>query len=189
MDHKFLVHSKQVVFNGFFKIVEALVSYRRFNGEMSKPVKRLVFERGDAAAALIYNPAKQTVVLTYQFRFPTTEKNGGWVLETAAGMVEEGEDGATTIRREIMEETGYQVDCLEPISSFYVSPGGSSERILLYYAEVTEKVGGGGGVGSEDIEIREMSVENFLGLLDRGLLNDGKTIIAAMYLRNRLLGK
>ena len=42
------------------------------------------------------------------------------------------------MRREIEEELGYRADRSSHIATFYVSPGGSSERIWLYYAEVSE---------------------------------------------------
>ena len=55
------------------------------------------------------------------------------------------------MQRELVEELGYECDRLVPISAFYVSPGGSSERVFLYYAEVdaSDRAGDGGGVPAE----------------------------------------
>jgi ADP-ribose pyrophosphatase len=48
-------------------------------------------------------------------------------------MVDKNETPEAAIRREILEETGYNVEKLKHISTFYVSPGGSSERIMLLF--------------------------------------------------------
>ena len=76
--------------------------------------------------------------------------------ELVAGVLEADESPEITIRREILEEIGYEVSDLVYISSFYVSPGGSTERIIIYYAEVDNegKVSKGGGLESEPVRSR-----------------------------------
>src|SRR5260370_36448091 len=146
-----VVEDKKVVFDGFFKIEEATLKYERFDGTMSQTVRRLNLNRGDSVAALILNTDTNKVVLTNQFKYPTYENGDGWIIEIVAGMVDRDENYDDAVRREVLEETGYQVDALTPISTFYVSPGGSSERIILYFVEVrnSDQIGSGGGVASE----------------------------------------
>ncbi len=184
------VQDKRIVFDDVYKIEEAHVRFEKFNGEMSNPVRRLVFERGNSAAALIFNTDTQNVILTDQFRYPTYERGPGWLHETVAGVIDEGEQPEETIRREIREEIGYVVHALIPIASFYVSPGGSSERISLYYAEVNnaDQVSAGGGMASEneDIALVHMTLPELWQALDNGAIIDAKTLIAAQWLRNRL---
>lgn len=50
-----VVHGKKRVFDGFFKIDEAEVSFERFDGRMSPRLRRLCFERGDSVAVVIYD--------------------------------------------------------------------------------------------------------------------------------------
>src|SRR5207245_10055937 len=108
--------NQRVVFDDVFKIEEAMLRFERFNGQMSEPVRRLVFERGDAAAALLLNRDTQKVILIEQFRYPTYKKGPGWLWEVVAGIVDQGEQPQETIRREVREEIGYKVDDLHPIA-------------------------------------------------------------------------
>ena len=148
---KVKIISEKVVFDDKFKVLETRLQFEKFDGQMSEPVRRLTFERGDAAAALLWHRDRQRLFLVEQFRHATFKKGPGWLVETVAGMVKPGEDPEAAMRREILEETGYQVRELEYIAAFYLSPGGSSERIFLYYAEVAENdlvEAGGGAAGN-----------------------------------------
>lgn len=193
MMDKVEIQSKKLIFNDFFKIYEAIIRYLRFDGQMSKPVRRLVFERGDAVAAIIWNRDTQKVILTNQFRYPTYEKGPGWIYEVIAGMLTSNEQPEEAMRREMIEETGYQPGQLTHIATFYVSPGGTSERIMLYYAEISnaDKIAAGGGLASEneDIQLIELSASELWNKLDNGTIADAKTIIGAMWLRRKLEGK
>jgi nudix-type nucleoside diphosphatase (YffH/AdpP family) len=184
------IKSKRLIFDDFFKIQEAILRYQRFDGRMSGEVRRLSFERGDAVAALILNRDSQTVILANQFRYPTYEKGPGWMYEIVAGILEANEQPEEAMRREMLEEVGYNAANLTHISTFYLSPGGSSERIFLYYAEVvnTDRVSRGGGLVSqeEDVQLIELSLPEAWKALASGEIVDAKTIIALMWLRNKL---
>ena len=142
-----VIERRERVYDGFFKLDETHLSYERFDGTMSEPVSRLALERGDSAAVLLYRPESKQIVLVNQFRYPTYEKGPGWIVETLAGVIDPGEDPEDAARREVLEESGYALRDLVHLSTFYVSPGGSSERIFLYLAEIAEsdKVTEGGG--------------------------------------------
>ena len=187
---KVVIQSKNRIFNDFFKIDEAYLSYERFDGRMSPVVRRLNFERGDSVAALIFNPETQKIILVNQFKYPTYDKGSGWITETIAGMVDKNETPEAAMRREVLEETGYNVEKLKHISTFYVSPGGSSERIVLFYVEVSgvSKVEQGGGVEmeQEDIITVELTVEEAQKQIESGEIADAKTIIGIMWLQDQL---
>ncbi|MBV9689741.1 MAG: NUDIX hydrolase [Ktedonobacteraceae bacterium] len=187
------IESKRLIFNDFFKIQEVILRFLRFDGQMSKPVRRLVFERGDAVAAIILNRHTQKVILINQFRYPTYEKGPGWIYEVVAGILETNEKPEEAMRREITEEIGYKCSDLTHIATFYVSPGGTSERIFLYYAEVSDadRVSAGGGLASEneDIQLIELSLLELWEALDTATIVDAKTIIAATWLRRRVEAK
>ncbi|BCL78316.1 ADP-ribose diphosphatase [Ktedonobacteria bacterium brp13] len=192
MEKKVDVQDQSVIFDDKFKIREAHVRYMRFDGQMSNPERRLVFERGDSAAAIIVNSEQKKVLLTNQFRYPAYSKDAdsGWVQEVVAGVIDEGEQPEETIRREIQEEIGYTVHELTPIATFFVSPGGTSERVFLYYAEVDEadRTSQGGGLISEneDIQLVALSFDELWQQLRAGTLVDAKTLIAAQWLLLRI---
>ena len=183
------IESTDRILDDFFKVDATTLRYERFDGSLSDTVRLLSLERGDAVGVVIVNLDRGTVVLTEQFRLPTYEKGPGWLLEIVAGMIDPGEDPEDTARRETMEETGYRIDEVEAIGTFYVSPGGSSERILLYVAEVatTDWVDPGGGAAAEGENIRavELPLEDVYAGLDDGRFIDAKTLVGLMWLRHR----
>lgn len=149
---------------------------------------REVFQRGDSAAALILDVQRNIVVLTEQYRVATHNEGPGYLLELCAGSVEAGEDAATCMRRELMEETGYRVQSLKPIACVYPSPGASSERLSLFLAEVTPadlRNPDASGVAAEDEAIRrvEFPLAEFFAKLERGEFQDGKIVAAGWWLK------
>jgi ADP-ribose pyrophosphatase len=183
------VEAKRRLLDGFFKVDEVRLRFEKFDGQMSAVVRRLVLDRGDAVAALVLNTTTQRLLFVNQFRCPTLEKGPGWVTEVVAGMVDAGEAPEGAVRREILEEIGFNVVRLEPISTFYVSPGGSTERVFLYYAEVDDagRVEAGGGLDAEheDIELVELDLAAALREVAAGGIVDAKTILAIYWLDNR----
>ena len=179
------VRSRRRLLDDFFKVDEAKVSFERFDGSMTPPVRRLVFERGDSVAAVVFDRETQRLLLTEQFRFPTLEKGPGWMIELIAGMIDRGEKPEASIRREIEEELGYRAHRIEHVATFYVSPGGSSERIWLYYAEVGDAghVSAGGGLPGEHEDIRVVSIspEEACAALKDGKIADAKTIVGLQW--------
>lgn len=106
-------------------------------------------------------------------------------------MIDPGEDPDDALRREVFEETGYRIRDARAISMFYLSPGGSSERIFLYYAEVNNATlaGEGGGVRGEgeDIQLVEMGVSEALADVSVGRFPDSKTIVGLLSMKEYLL--
>ncbi len=149
--------------------------------------EREVFERGDSAAALIHDLDRDVIVLTEQFRVATYDKGPGYLLEAAAGSVEEGEAPEACMRRELMEETGYRAGELRPIAAVYSSPGASSERIFLYYAPVrgadlVAPEASGLEEENEDILRVEIPRETFLTALSEGAYSDAKVALMGWWL-------
>ena len=177
---------RERVFDGFVSLDRVRHRFERFDGSMSQPLERLVLERGDAVGVLLLNRCDRTVVLIQQFRYAAYERGGpGWLVEIPAGRVEEGDSAEATARREVLEETGYQIDDLEHVMTIYPSPGASSERIHLYVAQIRPEqrlaLGGGIDVG-EEILVQEIPVNQALAVVAEGCIQDAKTILMLQYL-------
>ena len=191
---KVSIEHKRYILDDFFKIEEAYLRFEQFNGQMSPLVRRLSLERGDSVAVLVFNRDTAKLILVSQFRYPTYQNEHGWTIEAIAGMVDPGEKPEETVRRELEEETGLKIDRLEHISTFYPSPGGSSERIYLYYSEVSgenakyKETGGLLGHG-EDVKAIEVTLEDALTKIKSGEIVDAKTVIGIYWLENRNLKK
>ena len=178
-------------YDGVFQLDRTVLRYERFDGHLSDEVTRLVFERGDSVAVLVYDPARDSVILVKQFRYPVyvREKGNGWLLETVAGIVDRNRMPEEVARAELLEEAGYVVRDLEHVATFYGSPGACSERIHLYLASVSamSRVGRGGGKPgeSEDIQTQEMPLDEALRLVRQGTIRDASTIIGLQHLALR----
>src|SRR3546814_15029769 len=77
---------------------------------------REVFERGHAAAVLLYDPARDRVVLIEQFR-PGAYAAGfePWLIQIVAGIIEEGETTESVVCREAEEAAGCKGPAPHPI--------------------------------------------------------------------------
>lgn len=187
-ERKVDIKSKKTVFKGRYKIDEYVFDFDRAAGKgRLTDVTRLVFERGDSAAALIHDVERDVIVLTEQFRIATHDKGPGYIVEAMAGSVEEDEDPEDCIRREMMEEVGYRADRLTLVSNGYASPGSSSERIFLYYAPVkTEDLvdpkASGLAAEKEDVRRVEFKREDFLARVDAAFFDDAKVMTLGFWL-------
>jgi ADP-ribose pyrophosphatase len=182
---------EQEVFKDFFKITVGRFRFQKFNGQMSQEVRRLCLDRGDAVAIVLFNRKEKTLVLISQFRYPAyraQNHQNGWLYELVAGVVEPGEEPEDAARRELMEEAGYKVEKLELLARIYPSPGGTSERMYIYYAEVTERDNSGGGSSREheDIRVLELPVTKVYEMVNQGLIEDAKTLVGLSYARERV---
>lgn len=191
---KVTIEDKKYILEDVFKVDEAYLRYEKFNGKMSGTVRRISLERGDSVGILIYNTTTDKIILISQFRYPSYKSGHGWLFEAIAGIVDSNEVPEEAARREVQEEAGLNITKLEHISTFYPSPGGSSERIYLYYSEVSREPADDGKLGGlacedEDIKSQELTMEEALAKIKSGEIMDAKTIIGIQWLENRQLMK
>jgi ADP-ribose pyrophosphatase len=162
--------NRRTVYDGFFKLYK--ITYE----DDGQTFDREVFVTGNAVAALMYDTRKDKFIFVKQFR-PAVDQE---MLELVAGILDkEGERPEEAIIREIEEESGYAVDKLEPVLNFYPSPGAFAEKLHIFYAEVSHKIGEGGGAQDENEKIK--LVELTRAELREKALNDAKTLIAVQW--------
>lgn len=178
---------RHVTYQGFFRMEKFRLRHRLFAGEMSQPISRELFERGHAAALLLYDPQRDEVVLLEQFRIGALDAPGGpWLVEIVAGVIDRDETPEEVARREALEEAGCQVQEMEFICEYLVSPGGTSERISLYCGRVDSSHAGGiHGLAeeTEDIRVSAVPFTQAWQWLEEGVINSASPIIAMQWLR------
>ncbi|PIE13787.1 MAG: tellurium resistance protein [Rhodobacterales bacterium] len=177
---------------GFFLLNVLELRHPRFDGEMSEKMFREVFVAGDAAILLPYDPVRDVVLLTEQFRMGPFARGDQhpWVLEPVAGRIDGGETPHMAAEREAEEEAGVTLKAIEPIANYYPSPGYSTEYFYTYLgiADLPDSVAGIGGVADEheDIRTHVIPFEAAMELVESGEANNGPLILSLLWLaRNR----
>lgn len=181
------ITNTEVVYQGFFRMEKLHLRHKTFAGEWTPVFTREMFERGEAVCVLLFDPHADTVVLTEQFRpGALADEHSPWLLELVAGMVEEGESYEDVARRESIEEANCEINELIPICRYWVSPGGTSERVQLYCALTdSSKLGGIYGLPEEheDIRVHVMPSSEAFSLMQDGIINNAAIIIALQWLQ------
>ncbi len=169
----------------------AAIEYRRRNGEWQN-LYRETYDRGNGAAILLYDPARDCVLLVRQFRYPvyvnapnTYRSERGQLVEVPAGLLNDHElEGLTAeeaIRAEAEQEAGVTVASPRKILDAFMSPGSVTERVAFFVAiyNASDRTGVGGGLAQEgeDIFILEPTLDEALAMIDQGEIMDAKTII------------
>ena len=178
--------SERVLSDDHYVLRKASFELQRADGTWVSH-QREAYDRGNGAAILLHDPNRDTVLLIRQFRWPAYS-NGhpdGMLLEVCAGLLDD-DDAETAIRREVLEETGLEVEEVRPLFESYMSPGSVTERLHFYYATYSarDRVAERAGVAEEGEEIEpvELPVAEALEMLRRGEILDAKTIMLLRWL-------
>tara|TARA_E500000178_G_scaffold56379_1_gene52759 strand:+ start:3179 stop:3802 length:624 start_codon:yes stop_codon:yes gene_type:complete len=187
----FKIEKTEALYDGFFKMVRYTLRHRLFSGGWSKSIRRELFQRGNAVGVLVFDPVNDTIGLVEQFRIGALQdENSPWQYELVAGMVETGECPRATAIRELEEEAGLFVDELVPICDYFVSSGGTDEKMYLFCA-MADLSSRGGVYGSstegEDILFQVWSCEEALAAFGHGFLNSAAMSISMLWLQNQRL--
>ena len=174
-----LTRTRTVLSDAWSRLESVELDYRDRHGTWQRQVRE-VYHRGHGAAILLHDVERRRVVLVRQFRYPAHAAEGrGFLFEVPAGMLE-NEDPAATVVAETEQETGYRIGTPEFLFAAYVSPGSVTERIHYFAApyEPHSRVGPGGGLAEEgeDIEVVEIDIDEALGWIRTGRIEDAKTI-------------
>lgn len=172
--------------DNYFILRNITYDLTRKNGDVIQH-KREVYDRGNGATILLYNAHKKSVVLVRQFRVATwvNGNKDGLLIETCAGLLDDDEPEAC-IRKEAIEETGYQVGEVRKLFQLYMSPGGVTEIVHFFIGEYhdSQRHNMGGGVEDEDIDVLEIPFDRALAMIQQGEICDGKTVILLQYLQS-----
>jgi len=155
----------------------AIHEVRLPNGSTSK---REVVKHPGAVAMVAFDD-KQNVLLVRQFRLPA----GKILYEIPAGTLKPAEPPVDCAIRELQEETGYKPGKLEALGGFYVAPGYTTEFIHLFLA--TQLVESRLNADDDEfISAERMPLSQALTMIERGEIEDGKTIAGLLRAARRL---
>jgi ADP-ribose pyrophosphatase len=178
--------STEILADRHFRYELLTLSTETFSGEMSQSFKREAVRSGPAVAVLLYDPSADRLVMIEQFRIAAYLNHlpSAWILECAAGLVDEGETSEVAARREVKEETNCEVGRMEFAGAYLSSPGISDEMVTIYVGEVDAALAGGvhGHVDEgEDIRTIVLTVEEALAAADRGAVVNVMAQVALLW--------
>jgi ADP-ribose pyrophosphatase len=176
MDHlKETTLSSKEIFKG--RIIDLYVEEVELpNGKTST---REIVKHPGAVAVIAITPENK-ILMVEQFRKPL----GRTLVEIPAGKLEKGEQPESTAKRELEEETGYTCGNLQPLISFYTSPGFADELVHLFIAENLEKLTVAAELDEDEfLDVMEVTLEEAAEMIQNKRIYDAKTAYAVQYLQ------
>lgn len=182
---------KSTVRKGFLSIYKYRLKHRLFAGGWSPEFEREVMDRGHAVMVIPYDIARDQLVVLEQFRIGALQQDESpWLLEFVAGMIDKPEESAEVVAmRELDEEAGLQTEKLHYALTYLSTPGGCTEKISIYIAEVdSSKAAKHGGLETEneDINVHVLPRADVMELLEQGKINNAASVIGLQWLQLHL---
>ena len=133
----------------------------------------IVLHNGGAGVCVVRD-GKMCLVRQYRVAL------GRMTLEIPAGKIDAAEDPAVCAARELTEETGLVAERLVPIAISRSAPGFTNEATRIFYADgVTQHPAHPDS--DEFVDVEWVSVEEVVAAVRAGLIQDAKTVIAALF--------
>lgn len=104
------------------------------------------------------------VVLVKQYRHGVCEA----LLEFPGGIIEDGEDPAEGVKRELAEETGYTASDLILVGKVYPNPALQTNTLYCFVARDAEKLQEQNLDAGEDIEVHLVRLDDLIAMAKRG---------------------
>lgn len=101
------------------------------------------------------------VILIRQYRHAAGEV----ILELPGGCIDAGESPEEAVKRELLEETGYAFETLEPLVSLYANPSTSKNKTYSFIAKNGKKVQEQSLDGNEEIVVELVDIPRLKELL------------------------
>jgi len=170
----------------FLRVDLLTLEHRLHAGGWLGPLERELLVKQPAVGVLLFDPARDEIVLVRQFRIGVlNEKESPWLLEIVAGMVDKDETLPEVAVRESEEESALTPSNLEEICTYYCSPGTTNEKITLYCGQVdASDAGGVYGLDEEheDIEVVVLPYDEAVASVKSGQIDNAMTIVALQWL-------
>jgi nudix-type nucleoside diphosphatase (YffH/AdpP family) len=180
LDHRVKLRELKTLSDNHYVLRRATFDFRRSDGSWQAQMRES-YDIGDGAAVLPIDPARGTVILVRQFRWPAYEAGiHRLCIEAPAGKLD-GDDPETCARREALEEAGVTLGTVRRVFHCFSSPGAVKERLSLflgdYDAAAPRAAGGGHAHEGEDIATLELPLDEAYAMAMDGRIDDAKTIL------------
>ncbi len=181
------IRGREVLSDSWYKLEK--ISFEQTGQDVQPETQqREVYHNGPGAAVLPIDRARGTVLLVRQLRIPAlVNGDGPMLVEACAGMVDEGDDPAETVRKEAEQEMGCRLRSVRKLFTLYTSPGASAEKLHLFAADYDpgDKVGAGGGEAGEGerIDVLELPLARAWDMVTNGEIIDAKTVLLLQHAR------
>lgn len=116
------------------------------------------------------------ILLVRQFRHAAD----GYIYEIPAGRLDANEAPAACAARELKEETGCTAARIEPLCTFYTTPGFTDERIHAFLASELTR-GDPTQEQDEFMSLEPTPMSRALEMIRTGELNDAKSALSILY--------
>lgn len=142
------------------------------------------FIKHKGAAACVAVKPNGNLIMVRQYRNALERET----IEIPAGGINPGEDMRSAALRELEEETGYRAGKFEFLLSIRTTVAFCNEKIDIYLAEDLQE---GTQHLDEDeyLEIVEYPLPELLSMIDKGIIEDSKTICALLAYQRKVMQK
>jgi ADP-ribose pyrophosphatase len=147
-----------------------------------RATREIVRQRGSVAALAV--SADDRVVLVRQYRYAVDDA----LWELPAGRMDPGETPEQAARRELVEEVGLEAGVVEPLATFYTTPGFCDELMHVFRATELRQVPPR-PEDDERIEPRWFGLDEAMAMIERGEIREGKTLVALLREHSRRHGR
>ena len=132
--------------------------------------QKVIVHPGNAVAILPVEGEQCKLIRQYRYAIDD------YIFEAPAGTLEAGEDPLDAAGRELIEETGFTAQIIEPRGFIFTTPGYTDEKIFLY--EVRDLSPSREYEKDEDevIEVLDIPLKDLNQMIRDGTIVDAKTI-------------
>ncbi|MFO0614440.1 MAG: NUDIX hydrolase [Polyangiaceae bacterium] len=123
----------------------------------------------------------ENLVLVHQHRHGVDATT----LECPGGVIDPGETPADAARRELLEETGYEVRDLEPFGVVHPNPALHGNQAFFFHARGARRVGEPEGGPEEDTRVALLPVTVARAAIEDGRISHGISVLAIERLLTR----
>ncbi len=132
--------------------------------------QKVIVHPSNAVAVLPVEGEKCKLIRQYRYAIDD------YILEAPAGALEQGEDPREAAARELIEETGFMAQLIEPRGFIISTPGYTDEKIFLYEARDLSPSREYEKDEDEVIEVLDIPLKNLNQMIRDGTIVDAKTI-------------